>query len=290
MNRAFFEEAYGRFWDHLGSRTANDPPLSYDLCKDLEKARWSISFVGWMVEGELRESINLVNAWTRHLSELETWSSILCTYSEEDAWRLRDHFVEPAVYYCMLQPSSTRDSLAQVATNGIHQANLRTVAGYRDELKQDKRKPGQFLGRKEAEKQLAEIAKHWSANDRLLQALKGLDSDEHREQTIHYRNRASHFIAPRLELGEVQMVTRYIVPRQKIIHQVDGSCRFEDVANSKTVAYGFGGIRPLTLTEIINSNSCQLQLAKEALEAYSDILLEALTAMDKLSSPDARKS
>jgi hypothetical protein len=290
MSRAFFEKAYRRFWDHLDSQQPRDPPRSYDLCQNLEKARWSVTFVGLMVEGELRESINLVNAWTRHLLELEAWSTVLRTYSEDDAWSLRTHFVEPAVYYCMLQPSSTRDRLAQVATNGIHQANLRTVPGYKDELKQDKLRAGRFLGRKEAENQLAEIGKHWIANDRLLRALRSLDSEEHRENTLHYRNEASHFIAPRLELGEVQIVTRDIVPDQKIIERDDGTCRFEDIPNTNTVSYRVGGIRPLTLAEVIESNSLQLQLAKKALEAYSAVLREALTAMDKLSSPDARKN
>lgn len=285
MLRTFFQEAYSKFWDHLDSRTTYNPPLAYDLCNDLAKARWRVQFVSLLIEGELRESINLFNAWTRHLSELEAWSAVLCTYSEQDAWRLRTHFVEPVVYYCMLQPSSTRDRLAKVATNGIHQANLRTVPGYKDELREDKLKPGKFLSRKEAESQLAEIGKHWTANDRLLRALRSLDSDEHRKETRHYRNNASHFIAPRLELGEVQIVTRDVVPDEKRIEQDNGTIRFEDIPNTRAVWYGFGGVRPLTLEKVIDSNSCQLQIATEAIEAYSEILREALIAMDSLPSP-----
>lgn len=283
MSRELFEEAYRRFWDHLEAQTPRNSLLSYDLCKSLGEANWRIGFISFMVEGELRESINLLNTWMRHLAELEAWSATLSNYSEDDAWSLRIHFVEPAVYYCMLQPSSTRDRLGQVATNGIHQANLQTVTPYKDVLKQDSLKPGRFLGRSKTEDQLDEVARHWSAHDRLLQALRSLDCEAHRDQTIDYRNRASHFIAPRLELGEVQIVTRSIVPSTKLVKQDDGTYRQVEIPGEKSVSYGFGGIRPLTLDEIIDSNSRQLRFAKEALEAYSEILRKALATMDAQS-------
>lgn len=282
MRRDFFEEAYRKFWDFLEEPgTPRYQSNSYELCDLVGKADWSIPFVGLMVDGERRESINELNAWRRNLDQLEVWSEILKDYDENDAWSLRSHFVEPLVHFCMHQPSSTRDRLAQVATNGIHQANLSSEVGYKDALDQDRLTPGQFLGRKKTEKQLERLAKQWNGADRLLSALQRLDSESHRQQTSDYRNQSSHFIAPRLEIGEVQFVTRTIEPATHMVQQPDESYRLEEIEGKRSVAYGFGGIRPLTLNEIIETNSRECHFAIAALDVYSDLLREILTRMDE---------
>lgn len=252
---------------------------SYDLCDLVGKAEWSIPFVGFMVDGELRESINELNAWLRHLEDLKVWAEVLKSYDEEDAWSLRLHFVEPLVRYCMLQPSSTRDRLGQVATNGVHQANLCVDADYKDVLDQDKLKPGQFLSRKKLEAQLARILKRWTTGEQLIAALQSMDSETHRQQTYDYRNEASHFIAPRVEFGEVQFVTRRIKPYSELVEQPDGTFKLIERHGKTCVSYGFGGIRPLTLAEIIETNSQEYDFAVAALAAYSDLLREALAQM-----------
>lgn len=233
-----------------------------------------------MVGGELRESINLLNAWTRKLAYLEIWSDVVCDYSEDDAWSLRLHFVEPLVFYCMLQPSSTRDRLGQVATNAIHQINLTNVHGYKDALRQDNLKPGKFLGRRQIEDQLSHIASHWKNGNRLVVALQNIDSEHYREKTFEYRNQASHFIAPRLEIGEVHFVTRRIVPLTQHVQRSDGAYQAEEVPGKTSVSYGFGGTRPLTLKEVIEHNLCECQFALAALEEYSELLREALGEME----------
>lgn len=278
MGRELFEGAYRKFWDRVEScKTPLCRNNSYAICDLAGETDWHPP-VGLMVGGELRESINELNAWRRNLANLKDWSEILADYDQNDAWALRNHFVEPMVYFCMLQPSSTRDRLAQVATNGIHQANLCTQAGYKDVLDQDRLMPGKFLGRPRTERQLARLAKHWAGADRLLAALQSLDSESYRQQTFDYRNRASHFIAPRLELGEVQFVTRSIVPATRMVQQPDGSYRQKEIDGKKVVAYDLGGIRPLTLNEIIETNSCEYHFAIAALDAYSDLLREIVSA------------
>jgi hypothetical protein len=277
MRRELFEGAYRKFWDLI---EAQDIPRyqcnSYDLGDLVGKAEWSVPFVGFMVSGELTESINQLNAWLRNLEDVKVWAAILAEYDEKEAWSLRNHFVEPMVHFCLLQPSSSRDRLGQVATNGIHQANLSTKHGYKDVLDQDKRKPGNFLRRNEVEMQLQRLAKEWANGDRLLTALQSLDSENYRQQTFDYRNQASHFIAPRLELGEVQIVTRNVVPADHMVQQADGSYRLEEIAGKKAVSYAFGGTRPLTLAEIIDANSREYGFAVATMQAYSDLLREAL--------------
>lgn len=281
MGRELFEGAYRKFWDHIEShespRYQNN---SYEICDLVREAEWRIPFVEMAICGELSESINTLNSWLRRLADLKVWAEVLANYGENDAWSLRLHFIEPFVHFCMLQPSSTRDRLGQVASNGIHQANLSTKPGYKDALDQDKRKPGRFLKRPEVEAQLQRLAKDWSNGDRLLAALQSLDSENYRQQTFNYRNQASHFIAPRLELGEVQFVSRRIVPARHMVQQTDGSYREEEIAGKMAVAYElFCGIRPLTLAEIIEANSREYDFAVAALHAYSDLLREVLAQM-----------
>ena len=48
------------------------------------------------------------------------------------------------------------------------------------------------------------------------------------------------------------------------------------------VSYGFGGIRPLSLAEIIEINSQEYEFAVSALDAYSDLLREAFSQMTKI--------
>lgn len=277
MRRELFEEAYRKFWDFI---EAQEMPRyqcnSYDVCDLAWSAEWRIHLIGFMVDGELRESINELNAWLRHLEDLKVWLEVLKSYDEEDAWSLRLHFVEPLVRCCMLYPSSTRDRLGQVATNGVHQANLCVDADYKDCLDQDKLKPGQFLSRRRLEAQLAKLVKRWATGDQLLTALQHLDSETHRQKTFDYRNEASHFIAPRVEVGEVQFVTRRRELFPELVKQEDGITRLIENPEKTCVAYGFGGIRPLTLAEIIKINSQEYDFAVAALAAYSDLLREAL--------------
>jgi hypothetical protein len=279
MTRQFFENAYRRFWDFAGSRTNHYQLLSYELCDAIEKVDWHISFVDHMVSGELRETINLLNAWKRQLSFLDIWSDVLNEYSENEAWALRFHFVEPLVFFCMHQPSSTRDRLGQVASNAVHQANLSSVGGYKDKLEQDKLEPGRFLGRRKQEAQLRRLAERWKNGIPFIGALANLDSKNHQRNTFDYRNQASHFIAPRLEQGEVQLVTRTIVPRTQMIPQDNGTFPLEEIDEEKAVSYGLGGIRPLTLNEIIGANSRECELATTALTYYSALLREILDAL-----------
>lgn len=277
MKRELFEDAYRKFWDFV--ETQKIPHFkrnSYDLCDLVGNAEWKIPFVGFMVDGELRESINELNAWLRYFEDLKLWLEVLKSYDGEDAWNLRIHFVEPLVRCCMFYPSSTRDRLGQVATNGVHQANLCVDADYKDFLDQDNRKPGKFLHRKEVEAQLARLVTPWAAGDQLLTALQNLDSETYRQMSLDYRNAASHFIAPRVEFGEVQFVTRRKEHLLEPVKQEDGATQFIENLEKPCVAYGFGGIRPLMLAEIIEVNSQEYGFAVAVLEAYSDLLREAL--------------
>lgn len=281
MSRELFEEAYRKYWDISDTWPDHRNCYSYALCDIAMAANWSIPFVGFMVDGELRETINHINSWSRALTNIEIWRKVLLLdYSDEDRWSLRLHFVESEVHYCLLQPSSTRDRLSRIATNSTHQANLTVDSKYKDRLDQDKCGANGFLSRSKVEKQLEYIAGRWLGSNALMKAIHDLDSDMYRDATLNYRNKASHFIAPRLEEGEVELITRRVVPARKLVEQSDGTYQQEEIPGKKAVSYGFGGVRPLTLDEIIDVNLREYYLATAGIDAYSALLMEMMEAIN----------
>ena len=92
--RVLLEGAYSKYWDQVDSRsTLLGAYHPYELCEEIEGVTWQVFFIGEMLAGELRESINLLNRWRRELASLTMWPEVLAEYGEEDAWSIRSHFV-----------------------------------------------------------------------------------------------------------------------------------------------------------------------------------------------------
>lgn len=285
MSRELFEDAYRKFWDEIERRPIPRFSLHpYELCEEVGRGSW-LTFTEMMVSGELQEAINLMNAWRSNLFHLDIWSKVLLAYEEHDARSIQLHFVEPIAFFCMHQPSAARDRMGRIATNSIHQANLATDPNHKDRLDQDKKKPGQFQSRREVEAQLKRICDRWLHGKSLVSVLKKLDSSRYRKQTFDFRNQASHFIAPRIEAGIVQPVTRQLVPRTEMVMQSDGTYRLENVADETAVSYGIGGIMPLSLDKVIEANMAEYQFASELLQVYSELLREILATMKGKPTP-----
>lgn len=279
MSRELHETAYKKFWDRLEVGDLAKPVLfPYELCRDVQTRNWP-TFTGLMVSGELQESINQLNRWSMHLYWLRAWDDVLLGYDEIDAWKIRNQFVEAIAHFCIFQPSAARDRLGRIASNAVHQANLATINGYRDELEQDRRRSGKHLKRYEVERQLNMTGVHWTSTVALLQALQQLDDSDCRKRTFDFRNRASHYIAPRIEFGFVTSITREIVPATEMVKQPDGYYRAEEISGKKVVSYGFGETSPLPLKEVIDANWVQHQRAIHAHGCYSSLLVEMLATM-----------
>jgi len=280
MSRKLLEDAYRKFWDRIESGDGSYLNcLDYGVCREVDAATWAIPMVELMVEGELRETINQLNSWRRYLNDLDIWNLVLAEYGEDDSLQIALHFVLQLVHFCMHQPAAIRDLLIRVATNGIHQANLICRDGYLDLLDQDalvpKGKEG-FLSRRAAENQLRRVSRGWESGATLLDALAKLDNQQYRNATLNYRNRASHFIAPRLLAGQVELYLRFLTPAHRRVDNEDGSFSYVEVPNKKVVAYGLGGIDPFSLDDIIRLNKPQYLCAVEALSAYQILLREAI--------------
>lgn len=276
MDHSDFENAYRAFRQVIASGDVPDlRPFPYESCERVEKGKWHL-FAGFGVASDLRSTINLLNAWQMRLQEWSAWMNVLESHEEQMALELQFHFLNHLMFFCMFQPSGFRDALAQVATQAVHQGNLRTGKTERDELQQDKLKPGRHLKRREVEAQLNQLCAHWTTAPALIEHLAALDSTDYRSLTFDYRNRASHAIPPSFGWGEVGFVTRSVEPWQEIVEQGDGTLQLVDSPDRKSISYSFGGTPPLELKETYRANLREHDLARSALEAYCTLLDEIM--------------
>jgi len=277
--RKLFEEAHRRYWDELESRRPLGwIPLSYEMVDEVRKGKWPPS-IDMMVSDELQETINLINAWRGQLLDWSVWATVLPTFDEHDSLTIQMQQGDPLAFACMFQASAMRDRFCMIASNATHQANLVAVSGYKDWLEQDDLPPGRFLSRSKKEEQLERLGSGWTTFGELQKQLQSINTANYRQATRNFRNHASHAIAPRLEVGYTNTVTRYRTPFETMVPQPDGS--FKLVADPKrmVIAYGFGGTPPLKNEEMVTATHEQHGVAVAALAAYEALLCEILGAI-----------
>lgn len=277
--RKVYEQAFALFLDKLEVvPTPAHFPLPYGICEEIRQAPWRhLPIIDQMVAWDLSETINQLNAWAEWLLHLSIWIEVLDHFDEQGAWTLQLHYVDPLAQVCLMEPSATRDRFGHIATHAIHQANLSTLEGYVDHLKQDEQE--RPLSRKQVENQVAEIGKTWTGTPVFLDALKSLASEDYRQATRNYRNLASHAIAPRFRFGHTNMVVRSICPATELVQQPDGSYLPVEHPTKKAVSYGFGGTDALELREVHRLSQAQFNQAVAVFNAYSTLMGEMLSAL-----------
>ena len=277
---ALYQNAYTSFMtEYEALAPGKAKPLSYDLSQAAEDAPWRLPFLGFLMGGELRESLNDIHSWADQLVTLQAWAQMLekNALNEDDKWTVRRHFVEPLATWCLLQPSATRDRLGNVATNLVHQGRLASEKGYIDELKQDKNRG--YLTRPNREKQLQKIAKVFGSFGTFFSRLKALDDVGFRHTTFNFRNRASHGIAPRFEFGLTQMVTRTKVAHEDLAEQPDGTYQVVKDPLKQVISYGFGGTEPLKFAFIHTITLAEFHKARGVMDAYLLLVTEVIAGL-----------
>lgn len=282
--RSLLSGAYQQHWVELDRDTPVRPFFSYELVKEV--AGWVLPNLGdQLISSNLNELINAINAWNHRLRSWAAWNRVLATISDEhDRWDVRSEFAEPLAYFCLHQPASTRDRLTRFATQVVHVGNLRMVAGYRDvlaedakvfkRLQQDHRKPhAVFLNRGEAEAQFRDKSGEWREAGALMACIQQLDSDDCRDATGDWRNRAAHGIAQHFEFGEVERVTRWVGFARDLV-KVPGGVEFKEDRSRRAVSYDFGGYDALNLDEMLGANQSQFGVAMLAMDACETLLRE----------------
>ncbi|MEF3082726.1 hypothetical protein V3391_10980 [Luteimonas sp. SMYT11W] len=278
--KAFSQDAYARYQDTIEQIRRRHPGLtSYDIADRVDGTQGTFAW-HWGAASEVRESINSLNAWGVRLHEWQAWNAVLSSYSdEEDRWEVLHHFLEPVVFYCMLQPSGFADRLALTAENLLHQANQRMSPEEPDRLVQDER-PGKPIRRADRRRQLGKLGKRWSKFKAFQQALHALDSDEYSRLTRNYRDLAAHSFSPRLMLGEIARATRSIGPSMDMVLLDGGRYRRTEHPTKRAVTYAMGSQEPLSLEETYKANLAEYQRAKKAIDCFSALAAELCEAID----------
>ena len=284
--RALVAQAYARFLDMMLTQRPHYPGLTdYTAVERAGKTQGSGPW-WWGAAGEIRETINSINAWGVRVHEWGAWNLVIETYENEmDRWDILNHFVEPVVFFCMLQPSSLADRLTVAAETLLHQANLFTVSEYLDKLDQDVLKPGTMLRRRDRHTQLKRLGQGWLRFDDFFNALEALDGSDYRKLTRNFRDLSNHSFAPRLMIGEVARALRSFGPYPDLVKQPDGSLE-EIVDPTKPRAqYAMALLAPLPLDVARVANLAEYQRARVAMQAFAALVTELGDRMDAMAKP-----
>lgn len=275
--RRLYEKAHQLFQEKLEVYIDQvEYPLAYGLCDQIQTVRWNLPLLDLSISNDLRETINLLHGWYNHLIDWLLWSEVLEEFEGDDAWSIRIRYIEPIAYFCMMQPSSTRERFGNIATNSLHQANLTVLKDYEDRLDQDEHG---YLSRARREKQLRRLGQTWKGFSAFQQALQKLDSKDFGRASYNYRNLASHGIAPRFEIGETNLVKRSIEPWSELVDQGDGTYQLVPHPTKKAVCYGIGGTAPLSFKDAHDACSKEYLHALATFHSYQTLVRELLQSL-----------
>lgn len=254
-------------------------PFPYDALPGVKMVRWPLFLAEMMIEDELRELTNQLNHWQSNLRRWHAWNEVLESQDADARWEAEWGWVEPLAFYCMFQPSASRDRFIMVGTHALHQVRMAIDPATIDTLLGDPKTPEEvrfFPTRRDKEKQLKELAKAWPTGKAFVQAIGQLDDRGYRALTGDFRNRASHGIAPRFSVGFTSMVTRTRLQATKMEQQLDGTYAEVPVPGRLSTSYGFGGTPPLSMKDAWAANFAQFERARQSFGAYVALLAEAV--------------
>lgn len=259
-------------------------PFPYDPVPGIASARWRLFVAEELIKDELRELTNQLNHWLGNLRRWHAWNEVLKVENTDVRWEAEWGWVEPLAFYCMFQPSASRDRFIMVATNALHQIRMGLDPAVKDELLGDPTTPGEdrfFPTRRDKERQLKALAKPWAMGKAFIQSLGQLDDRGYRALTGDFRNRASHGIAPRFSVGITSTVTRTRQQAMKLEQQANGTYKDVPVPGQLSTSYGVGGTEPLSMQDAWTANLAQFEHARRTFDAYIALLAEAVAAMPR---------
>jgi len=254
-----------------------EPDVSY-LAYDFK--HWNVpSIGGHMVNDQLNELTNIINGWKSALQRWHAWNLTLEGFPDVmEAWDIRIEFLQPLVHECLLEPSAVRDTMVFVATNAFHQLRLASDPSYPDRLAGDPTaaKPRQrFLTRPDKEIQLQSLIADFPDAQAYMAALRSLDDENYTNRTSDYRNRSSHALGPRIEIGQVEAISRKVAPATQLVKNSRGTFDEVDVPGQMRVSYAFGGISPLSSEGTRLANKSEFMKARQCYELYRRLLVSA---------------
>jgi hypothetical protein len=292
QSRSQYEEATRRFLDLDAKHPALRQRLPHFPCETLKSVDLSFPMFNEMIVQELADFVNWMNSWQNYLDDLAHWQTVLDSYGtdEQARWAATYDLVKPMLFFCLFQPSAAKDRFIMIATNALHQLRYASETDYKDRLEQDQLKPGQWLRRKAAMDQLRRIAMRWPQSKPFLDTVTEMDGAVFRQQTLGYRNAASHAIPPNIELGETQMVTRGMAARSEVIARADGTLEYRIDDTKKCVSYGFGGTPPLMVKDAFQACASEYEKARTCFWHYVALLEDVAATLPKRSQHEQSRT
>lgn len=287
MSRKLFEDAYKKYWDVLEQKEGKCTPYSYDIVSEVNAHKFAADYEGFAISIGLQESISWFNSWLITLADLEAWRIVLRNeYNEQEKWALRHHFVDRLAYFSLLQPSSNRERICVMATNFACRAHAKFFPEKKETpLSNSLKNKGNMLKRSDKERQLLGLVENWAYGRALVDALQKIDGESYREATNQYRNKASHYIPPRIEFGDLPIVSRQVISivEEDPISEEDRISRdfFEKQGVTKVVDYSYEVVHPIKLDAVIALGREQIGFVQEALDASQAFIKEVLLLLDR---------
>ena len=281
--RALSTQAYSRYQDELVTIRPEHPGLTdYAMVSRADATKGTFAW-WWGAAGEVRETVNSINAWGVRLHTWNAWNRVVESYpSEDEKWEVLSEFVEPLAYFCMLQPSSLADRITVTAETLLHQANLHVATDAKDQLEQDELQHGRTLARSRRRDQLKRLGKPWARFPEFRDALAKMDGKDYRKVTSNFRDLTHHSFAPRLMIGEITRAIRSVGPPSQMIEQPDGSYLLIEDPTRKLPQYAMQSIQPLPLDATREANLKEYLKARRTMEALGFLITELCDRMDAL--------
>ena len=281
--RSLSAQAYARYHDQLVAlRPAHPGLIDYTMVERVDAAKGTFAW-WWGAAGEVRETVNSINAWGVRLHTWNAWNGVVNSYpSEDERWEVLSEFVEPLAFFCMLQPSSLTDRITVAAETLLHQANLHVIPGLADELDQDVLPPGKTLPRSRRRDQLKRLGQSWPRFAAFRDVLFAMDGPDYQKVTRNYRDLTNHSFAPRLMIGEITRAIRSVGPSTILVEQPD--CTHVPVEDStrKRPQYAMQSMHPLPLDAAHAANLSEYRKARRAMQVFALLIDELCERIDAL--------
>lgn len=209
-----------------------------------------------MLDEHARELANSLNEMRQFIVNLKAWSEVL-EETGEDLERkhfIIYEFVCPLATLALNLPYVIRSRFFYSIAHLCHQANRVDESQWSDD--------DLPIDSKIYQEQADLHGKSWIKYQKLKCALEKVCNKEYQRDTLDFRNKYNHRYSPRIEIGITSLVTR-------------------NVDMHGFVSYGFGGIEPLKLKNLIPLLERQHSELMLTFSLYKELVYEQLVAISK---------
>jgi hypothetical protein len=209
--------------------------------------------MSWLPYGQMfsefsREIANAINQFVNYVHCLKAWAIAIEPLNTKQKLEVVIEFVEPIATLALNFPYAIRSRFIFAVAQLAHQAN-RAIEGaaWKDDLRLDDK-----INFQDSDLH----AGRWPAYQNLKQCLETISASDYRDATAHFRNEYNHRFPTGIVVGITGLVTRHVDEK------------------TKSVSYGFGGIAPLAIDDMIPPLSAQRDRCLKAFDAFKLLIRE----------------